>query len=282
MTSKVVYVTYVSDTGYGTIADNVITVTPITARETRIDWTNLRSLPYLSIVDDDTLYIQRSGTKVSGWVTIGKAKALDAPSFVDIDANNTLNRTDIAYYRLIIPAHNVVTQNATAGGKLDYHGAEIARRHYIALSKGLAGTRVFVFIKMRGSTRCPQCWDEILQQRSRVNCAVCDGTGYLIGYYNPIMTYMSMGSEVVSIQQDLDGPTPAPDNVQAWTNNYPMLNIGDIVMEYPTNRYWSVNQVAITMHKRVVTKQEVTLNKEEGDDPLLLIRSRISEAEAYG
>lgn len=265
-TTRVIKVTYISTLGY-TFKDSkgFLDVQPITARTSAITWSNLPL-----DTPDETFYIQKSGNPVSGWVHVAKATASD-PFVVDIDANNTLNRHDIEYYRLVAPNSQLVLGVAKVEGYIDLYGAEIARRHRILLEHGLAGNKTYTFIRMRSGTRCPECWDEILQQRSRVDCETCKDTGYIQGYYNPIETWVSFSDENTSISGDLDGPDVQPDKLSAWTSNYPLLNVGDIIMEPHSHRFWEVQSVHINTHKRCITKQELVIVKQEGDDPLLAL-----------
>lgn len=276
--SRTVKVRYVTDEGCTALnSKGMLSVVPITARNSRIAW---KGLP----IQDPTevFYIQKSGNPLSGWVTIARATILDT-HVVDLYANNTMNRHDHEYYRILAPQSLYVIGTAKTEGYIDLYGAEIARRHNIYLHPGRGGNRTYVFIRMRDGIRCPDCWDEILQQRSRTQCTTCKDTGYLGGYYNPIEMYVSFGPEAVAVQGGIDGPDITPDSVNTWASNFPLLNIGDILIEYNTNRMWEVQSINITMHKRIVTRQEMVLSKMEGDDPTFKLIDRLPKEDAvYG
>lgn len=275
--SRTVSMTYLSDAGCTYVdAKDTLFVEPITARTSKIWW---HELP----ITDPTeiFYIQKSGNPLSGWLTIGKATIMDS-CIIDGLANNTMNRHDVEYYRILAPVSMLNIGVAKVEGYIDLYGAEIARRHRIMLHHGLNGNKMFAFIRMRDGALCPDCWDDILQQRSKVDCSTCNDTGYIVGYYNPIELYVSMSGETVAVQSSLDGPTPAPDQASAWTSNFPLLNIGDMLLETKGNRFWEVQQNDLTMHKRVVTKQQLTLVKQEGDDPLLRLINRVPKEDIYG
>lgn len=267
--SKAVELTWIDAREYTVLpASSYLSVSPTGGRATRISWDNL---PY---ADDATFYLQKSTSPTSGWATIAVLTMLDA-SYLDVYANNTMNRHELEYYRLVNVVEESVIGLARAEGYIDAYGAEMARRHRIQLINGRAGNRCFTFIKMRNAVRCPDCWDEMLQKRSKTNCATCKSTGFIQGYYNPIETYISFSAENVAINQAIDGPGSVNNAVQCWTSNYPMLNVGDVILEPGSNRFWSVQSLVLTMFKRVVTKQEVILQREDGDDPLLSLIDRV-------
>lgn len=258
-----------------TLASSYLTVSPISGRSTMIKFT---MLPFTS---GSTFYLQKSTSVTSGWKTIAVLTMLDV-SYLDDDANNTMNRHDIENYRVVSVLNSKVVGIARSEGYIDAYGAEIARRHRIQLVNGNAGNRTYIFNKMRNDVRCPDCWDEILQKRSRINCEPCKSTGFLGGYYNPIEVYISFGAESIAIDQGISGPSSVSNSLQAWTSNYPLFNIGDVICEATSGRFWSVKQSNITMYKRVVTKQELILDREDGDDPLLELINRIPSDSSEG
>lgn len=276
-TSRRVNITYVTDDGCTSVdSAGMLFVRPITARSSYITW---KDLPIYDATE--VFYVQKSTSPIDGWVTIAKRTIMDT-GFLDENANNSMNRHHIEYYRILAPTSSYVFGVANVEGTIDPYGSEIARRHRILLSKGRNGNLTHVFIKTRNGERCPRCWDEILQERVTIDCRECNDTGFIVGYHNPIPTHISFGPETVAVQVDVDGPSPAPNDVSAWTSNFPLLNIGDIIVEEKGYRFWEVKQVNLTMHKRVVTRQELVLAKCEGDDPLLRLIYRIPKEGSYG
>ena len=272
--------TWINPTGYKTLlASNYMTVSAVTGRATVISFINI---PFTM---GSTFYLQKSGSVNSGWRTIAALTTNDS-SYIDLHANNTYNRHENEFYRLVSPINKNIIGVAKSEGYVDPYGAEIARRHRIQLVNGRAGNKVYVFKRMHNDTHCPNCWDDILQKRSRVNCSLCNSTGFIHGYYNPIKTFISFGPENISVTSNIDGPATAPNAVQCWGSNYPLLTSGDLVLEPGSNRFWSISNTGLTMCKRVVTKQDFTLQREDGDDPLYSLINRLptetEEAGAYG
>lgn len=267
-TSKKLTFTYISTKGYRNIpSDQYVIVSPLSGRATAIYW---QDLP----VSSDTIYIQKSDSALSGWITLAECNKT-AYVYVDFKGNNTLNRHPVTYYRLVSTADSVTIGDAKTDGYIDAYGAEMSRRHRIQLVRGHAGVRVYVFHRMHQGVRCPDCWDDILQKRSRVNCATCNNTGYIVGYCDPIETYISFGPENLQVSQEIDGPKVEPGNVQCWLGNFPLLANGDLILEPIKNRFWCIKSIGVTMHQRVITKQDIVLAKEEGDDPLYQLIKRI-------
>ena len=274
--SKALELTWIDVSGYENIlASKYMSVSPVGGRITNVSWS---SLPFTS---GSSFLLQKSTSPKSGWRVIAKLTTADS-SFLDTHANNTMNRHDTEYYRIVNPTSKKVIGLARAEGYIDPYGAEIARRHRVQLVHGKMGNKSYVFHRMHNSTRCPDCWDDILQKRSRVNCATCNSTGYIQGYYNPIEVYISFGPEQVSVSQQLDGPATAPNRVQCWTSNYPIINVGDIIIESGSNRIWDVGSVGLTMYRRVITKQDLVLNREDGDDPIYSLIGRLPTSEEGG
>ena len=274
--SKALELTWIDARSYENIlASKYITVSATGGRTTLVSWS---SLPFPS---GSSFFIQKSTSPSSGWHTLAQLTTNDS-SYHDTHANNTMNRHDMEYYRLVCVSSKKVVGLARSEGYIDPYGAEIARRHRIQLVNGRVGNKVYVFHRMHNSTRCPECWDDILQKRSRVNCSVCNSTGFIQGYYNPIETYISFGPEQVSISQQIDGPSTAPNQVQCWTSNYPIINVGDVIIEPGSNRIWDVHSVGLTMYKRVITKQDIVLSREDGDDPIYSLINRLPNTSQGG
>lgn len=237
-----------------------------TNRSNRIFWPQ---------VPDAEYYLQKSADGVSGWRFIASLTSTSPLQFLDEEANNTMFRHGYEYYRLVFPLTEEVSEASCVYGVADVYGAEIARRHAIHLSTGRAGNKCWAFIRMRDGVRCPDCWDEILQQRTLADCPRCYATGYLTGYYDPLPIYVSFGTEIAKLDVTIDGPKNQQNVIGAWTSGFPILSSSDIVIEGDSNAVWVVAQASVSTHKRVVTKQEVHLERSVGDDSVWGLIARI-------
>lgn len=247
-----------------------LNVEPLGSRETLIDWKRIPKSSQIS-----SILIQKASNQNTGWYTIGKRMPLDKPEFIDFAGNNTFHRHNTCWYRLVIPDSKTIIGPVTTYGYADAMGSEIARRHLIKLSLGKCGNECWVFTRMSDGPRCPECWDELAQARTKAKCNNCNGTGYIQGYYNPTRLFINFPQEAMNMQTDIDGPDNAEATVQCWTGNVPVLNDGDIVIESGNIGIWEIQRVIVSTMRRVVTKQVLTMSKCTGDDPVWNLVTRL-------
>jgi hypothetical protein len=235
-----------------------------------ISWERIPKFPNLS-----RILIQKSGSQEGGWRTIDQRTVLDPPFFFDLNANNTFHRHDIEFYRLVFPEAKIVSKSASSYGVQDPLASEISRRHRIRLNQGKHGNPMYLFTRIRGGDRCPDCWDDYEQKRTKSNCKTCLGTSMIGGYYSPLETYVKMTPESTKIEIKIDGPTNDSNRIQAWTSAYPLLNVDDVFIEKSSNRVWTVESIQINTLKRVVVSQSLVLIRSSGDDPVWALVKKI-------
>ena len=228
---------------------------------------------------NERVIIQKSESEITGWFDLKLLPSSAAPHYVDIDANNTFHRHTTEFYRLVFPDSKIVTAPQSSYGLHDVVGAEIARRNRIVLKNTRNGLPFILFQRMREGQRCPNCWDQILGKRTKSDCPVCNGTGYMVGYYDPFRMYLNVGPEVVAANTVQDGPRNTEGTVQAWTGDYPLLDAGDVLIEKGSHLIWEVSRVSLNTHRRVVTKQELQLTRITGGDPVWNLVGRLKKGE---
>lgn len=260
----VVHIAYRDPSAYEVI-DCGLRATMHTNRESFIAW-NRQQI---------TGYLQKSEDGIGGWVYLKRFSPADLPQFIDWKANNTFHRHGYEYYRLIFPDAQKVSEVASVHGDADFYGSEIARRHRILLKAGRAGNKCWAFVRMRQGIRCPVCWDEILQQRTRSDCPTCNSTGYLTGFYDPHELYVSFSPEASRMETSTDGPRNSQGTVQGWTSNFPMLSTGDVVIDNLSHAVWVVIHASFDTSHRAVTKQDIVLERSVGDDAIWSLIGRI-------
>ncbi len=254
-------------------AKNVLFVEPCDARANRVRWKNT------PVIDSAAMYeLQKSETADGGWTTLATFTSASAPMYLDTTANNMQLRVGNEYYRLYFPTIDTVTEPVYEYGTIDPYGAEIARRHTLYLKDARGGSKVYVFIKRRQGEHCPTCWDDITMQRTVANCVDCINSGYLHGYYDPVVSYMSFGPDTVSVSVQLDGPQRDSENVQGWTSNYPLLSAGDVLIEADRTMLWEVMSVDSTLYKRAVTRQVLVLGYIGDESPTWELLNRINRS----
>ncbi len=64
---------------------------------------------------------------------------------------------------------------------------------FIRVAKTHNGSPIYMFKRMPGESRCPECWDEDLMASNNSSCPVCGGKGFMSYYSNP---YKSWGSAI--------------------------------------------------------------------------------------
>ena len=264
LSSKPIVVSWVDTSNYQVVNDGRgdLKVTPVTAMDTKITWGNLPRTNRTSKV-----LLQKSVNKDSGYTTIHSFIASkDYPYFLDTQANNTFHRHITEWYRLVIPETQTIIAPVCCMGVHDPVGAEIARRHMIRLKEGRCGNKCYVFKRMRDGARCPDCWDEITQQLCATDCPTCKGTGYIQGYFDGIPTYLNFAPEGGTVSVDTTGPVNTEGTIQAWTGHTPDISSGDVIVEPLGRRLWVANEVQVNTHRRLVTKQTITLDRSTGED----------------
>jgi hypothetical protein len=135
---------------------------------------------------------------------------------------------------------------------------EMVRLHSIDLR--FSGMPVLVYLRRRGS-RCPDCWDPELQKVTRSECTTCFATGYLGGYYPPILTLGNIIPEDKSNQPDVTIRESTKTSMKM--SNYPLIRPRDAIREVNTPNFWRVVSVNCSEVERVITVQELTLVKLE-------------------
>lgn len=248
----------------------ILTVTSITPRENIIEWSKLPDEYTVTY-----LYIQKSENEENGWRTIGRWDFGSTYEFNDTTGSTSSHRHGMEYYRLVMPEIKTIIGNACYEGTMEPYGLEVARRNRIKLKQGKCGNKCYALVRMRDGARCPECWNEMFQKRTRSNCPTCNDTGYIIGYYNPIVIYVNFGPETAIIHAEIDGPTNPADEVSGWTGNYPLLANGDAIVEANSLRVWIVKQIQVTTYRRIITKQIITIKRSTGDDRTMNILSKL-------
>ena len=220
--------------------------------------------------------LQSSYSAESGWKTVNYFVPNTA-SYLDVMGNTSLYLNSMLHYRLLLPNSKrktkvVKVQEQDHGNKI---AAEISRRHRIMLEQGLNGEPGYAFIKHRDGVRCPNCWDDILQQRVKNDCGMCLNTGWDHGYYDAIKVYFSSSPNLSAIQPSLDGNASMGNTQTAWLSNYPLLSTGDLLIAADDWAIWAVDSNNQTFHKGVMTRQSLNLSIVQGNDPRRKIIERL-------
>lgn len=252
--------------------DIKIQVYRMTIRKAEITWTGLSTTHFPKT--DSIAYLEVSDSPEGEFSTVTELHRYSPPYYIDEKFMATYYRSPMVYYRIRCPEANRISLVFSNEALPNYYGSEISHRHAIMLKEGHAGNLMYLFIRKRLGERCPVCWDTLRGMRSRTNCTACLNTGYLIGYCHPIGVYVSLSAEHTAVSQPIDG-TSIPGNIQGWTAGYPRISMGDVLVDATTREIWAVSQIALTTHKRVITKQELVMQRYEDDGSIFELLKRI-------
>lgn len=126
------------------------------------------------------------------------------------------------------------------------------------------GLPTVIFKKMTEGERCPVCWDKVLKRVTRSNCKVCHGTGFSNGvnqgYYSPLSGWMKFEPDPKVVQIAEWGERQIRQTDIEFTN-YPVLSVGDLIVEVKTMRYWRVLNVRFTEKNRTIMTQVARLDE---------------------
>jgi hypothetical protein len=115
---------------------------------------------------------------------------------------------------------------------------------------------------------CPNCWSEARQQRTKSNCSVCQNTGKVYGYYQPIEMQVSFDSDPVKsdVQKDYENVI---DTKRGRISNYPMVKPRDLIINLDDNKRYTITHIETTklplratFDKTEIDGKEVTLSKQ--------------------
>lgn len=124
----------------------------------------------------------------------------------------------------------------------DVHTKAI-RSIYNKYLKVIGRTSMILLKKIKSGTLC-DCYDDIRGgSRKSQSCEKCYGVGYVGGYHKPTTILVNFQNySGISENFSPKGVFEKETLIQAWTENYPLIQKGDIVIDQETaNRYLVVN-----------------------------------------
>ena len=171
----------------------------------------------------------------------------------------------VYYYRIRaveyqegLPVQTFQTQPFTWETDLDLVGLYVVEEHLFA-HRYVYGVPAVIFKRIKDADYCPECFDPVLKRITKSRCTTCYGTGKRGGYHPFMETWMDFN------------PDPKTSNVPEWGEkqpsqtdiqftNYPVLIVGDIIVEVQPNTYWKVANVRMTEKRRSITLQIARLD----------------------
>jgi len=120
----------------------------------------------------------------------------------------------------------------------------------------LYGEPAYLIKKKASGVRCTNCWSESRQQRTLTHCEVCNGSGFVDGYYCAIEIQMAFDSE----DRKSDSQRAFEDvydSKRARMSNYPMARPKDIIVNKDFYKRYQILHVETTKLPRHATSDTV-------------------------
>ena len=159
----------------------------------------------------------------------------------------------------VLPSGPTITETGQTGPQsADRKMSQYLRKTQrdFRLSLKFNGTRVIILKKRRWGVRCLKCFDRRTKEVVRPNCRDCWGTGFVGGYWDPLLTYARS-----SVTQNTTAITPMQksdaNDSTFWLPDYPQMERDDIVVRLSDQRRFRVDQQIETQIQLNSVHQEV-------------------------
>lgn len=218
-------------------------------------WEFIDPVTYL----DYEVWVERSGGVAGPFSVI--AKTYGARSYTDRAVRSLSGHP--FYYRLrIVRRKDTVsvqtTPVATMGNAPDLIASEIRRRGNLLLRE-YTGAPVLYYPVRASGQRCPDCWSDLEKHRVKSNCLTCFDTGFLMGYYTPILTYINVHEESNALTQNAEMDDTNQQTALAMVMGELPVQFGDMIVERDNHR-WSVSSWEKTEKLRSVVSFRMRLH----------------------
>lgn len=132
------------------------------------------------------------------------------------------------------------------------------RKHMNLLFREFAGRRCWILPIRTFGQRC-ECWNDVLQKKTKSGCRTCFDTGFVRGYMHPIESWMQVDPNPNNESQTNVGPMQQ-NNSTARLGFFPPLKPRDVIVE-PENKRWRIVQVNQTEQLRAAVHQELQIHE---------------------
>jgi len=113
-----------------------------------------------------------------------------------------------------------------------------------------SGEPSYIIKRKSFGTRCPVCWSPNRQQRIISHCDNCHGTGFITGYYQPIIVQIAYDSDPRKSNSQRDW-NDVYDIKKVRLSNYPLIKPKDLVINKDLYKRYIVKHVETTKLPRV-------------------------------
>lgn len=143
--------------------------------------------------------------------------------------------------------------------KIQLMRAKMQRDFALQLKVG-AGIPIAVLKLKHWGPRCTRCFDRLTKSVLDQDCAVCFSTGFVGGYYEPVVIRARKGVTAVATTLQSTGNVDV-NAMPYWMLDYPLFSREDILVELHTGRRYEIERVTRTelrgvpVHQRVETSE---------------------------
>lgn len=214
----------------------------------RMDW----EVPYEFQIREPRFRIQVSESEAGPWRPVSPIFSEEPFTLFECDDDSKFGKQ---FYVLQVQLNDgsiYKTEPQVVGQKLPrwqyLRWKEMTRRAWIMLDK-FYGIESVIFRRRDMGTRCSYCWDPRDQKVKREHCPHCFGTSFEGGYYRGIETLVSYNQWAADKQNTYFGKYE-PNQLQAWTLNYPTVKPHDIILRLTD---YTVFRVEMTQNTTMMT-----------------------------
>jgi hypothetical protein len=143
----------------------------------------------------------------------------------------------------------------------DVHALGIVEIHQTYLENII--TNKMTLLKKKRTGQVCTCFDTIRRRSNPVNCEICYGTRYTGGYYSPYEIYANFLNPPTKIeyfaQNDVGEWEGTP--LQLWTQNYPLIQVQDIIIDKNSNIRYIVTNCHPSYMNRYLIRQTFQMQR---------------------
>ena len=144
----------------------------------------------------------------------------------------------------------------------DVYAQEIIRDKNTGVNR--YGRDLAILKRRTFGTRCTNCWDPTLGRRTIEDCLTCYDTGWIGGFFDPIVVKGVISPVTEESQITAFGQWQTGNSLLTMTN-YPPLVTRDVIVD-ETNRRFRIEQVVPTEFKMALLAQRARISYIDKDD----------------
>lgn len=122
---------------------------------------------------------------------------------------------------------------------------EVMRYNEDTLYRHYHGEPCYIIKRKSFGARCPTCWSPHRGQTLRSHCDDCQGTGFVVGYYQPIEIQISFDSDPKKSDSIKEWES-VYDTKRARISNYPLIRPKDLLVNLDDYKRYVVTHVETT------------------------------------